>query len=75
MMTYYNSLANRRLSDSAACLTRDDDCIDLDGFFRSVHSTLNHLVVGGLLWLARFRRQAVPSFGLGDIPHDERKAA
>jgi len=72
MMANYNAWANRRLYGAAASLPEADYRADLGAFFKSVLGTLNHLIVGDLLWLARFRGQPAPPFGLGDILHDDR---
>lgn len=72
MMAAYNAWANRRLYDAAANLSEQDYRADLGAFFNSVHGTLNHLVVGDLLWLARFRGQPNPPLKLEQILHDSR---
>ena len=72
MMANYNAWANRRLYEAAASLPEADYRADLGVFFKSVHGTLNHLIVGDLLWLARFRGQPAPPFGLDEILHDDR---
>lgn len=63
-MAAYNAAANRRLY--AACALIDDAARKLDrgAFFRSIHGTLNHLMVGDLIWLARLEGGNVPSTGL-----------
>jgi uncharacterized damage-inducible protein DinB len=71
MMANYYAWANRWLYEAAACLPEADDRADLGAFFRPLHGTLNHLMAGDLLWLARFRRQAAPPFGLDNILHNE----
>lgn len=49
----YNIWANRRLYDAVATLTDDEYFRDLSAFFRSVHGTLNHILVGDRAWLRR----------------------
>ena len=71
MMAAYNTWANGRLYDAAAGLSDADYRADLGAFFKSVHGTLNHVLVGDLLWLARFRRQPRPPFELDSILHDD----
>jgi uncharacterized damage-inducible protein DinB len=73
MMANYNAWANRRLFAAAAGLPEADYRADLGTFFKSVHGTLNHVLVGDLLWLARFRGAPQPPFGLDDIIHDDRE--
>ena len=71
MMAAYNAWANRRLYDAAGRLADADYRTDLGAFFKSVHGTLNHLVVGDLLWLARFRGAPQPPLRLDQILHDD----
>lgn len=72
MMAGYNAWANGRLYAAAGELRDADYRADLGAFFKSVHGTLNHLLVGDLLWLARFRRQPRPPFNLDSILHEDR---
>lgn len=71
MMAAYNAWANRRLYDATADLPEADYRANLGAFFKSIHGSLNHLVAGDLLWLARFRGQPAPPFRLDDILHDD----
>lgn len=51
----YNLWATRRLQAHVDALSEADYRRDLGLFFRSIHGTLNHLLVGEhLLWFARF---------------------
>jgi uncharacterized damage-inducible protein DinB len=72
MMAAYNAWANRRLYDAAGQLSEADYRADLGAAFRSVHGTLNHLMVGDILWLARFRGQPNPPLRLDQILHEDR---
>ena len=58
----YHVWATRRLLDAhVATLSEDDYRRDCGLFFRSVHGTLNHLLVGeGLLWFRRFAEGVSP---------------
>lgn len=49
----YNRWANERLFAAAAVLPEADYHRDLQAFFGSLHGTLNHLLVGDLIWLGR----------------------
>lgn len=73
MLAAYNAWANRRLYKAAAALSEAEAKADLGAFFRSVHGTLNHLMVTDLIWLARFRGQRNPPFALDHILHDDRE--
>lgn len=54
MFAAYNAWANRRLYDAAAELSDADYRADRGAFFKSVHGTLNHLLVADRIWLKRF---------------------
>ena len=54
MFAGYNAWANRRLYEAAAGLTDAQYREDRGAFFKSVHGTLNHLLVGDRVWMHRF---------------------
>jgi uncharacterized damage-inducible protein DinB len=54
MMANYNAFANRRLYEAAAALSEDDYRADQGAFFKSVHGTLNHLLITDRIWMKRF---------------------
>ncbi|MGE0423449.1 MAG: DinB family protein [Reyranellaceae bacterium] len=66
----YNTLANQRLYDAAAGLPDADRKRDVGAFFGSLHGTLNHLLIGDRIWMARFTGGEAPSTGLDAIVHD-----
>jgi len=74
MMAAYNAWANRRLYAAAGALSEADYRADLGAFFKSVHGTLNHMMVADLMWLARFRGQPNPALRLDQILHEDRAA-
>jgi uncharacterized damage-inducible protein DinB len=49
----YNAWANRRVYDAAARLSETDYRADRGVFFRSMHGTLNHLLVTDRIWMQR----------------------
>jgi uncharacterized damage-inducible protein DinB len=61
MFGHYNAWANRRLFDAAAKLSTEQYRADRGAFFKSVHGTLNHLLVTDRIWMRRF-------IGEGDAP-------
>jgi uncharacterized damage-inducible protein DinB len=61
MLAAYNGWANRRLYAAAAELPDDEYRADRGAFFKSVHGTLNHLLVADRIWMKRFT-------GQGDAP-------
>ena len=54
LFSEYNRLMNERLYDSASQLSDDDLSRDRGAFFKSVIGTLNHILVGDIIWLKRF---------------------
>lgn len=57
----YNAWANQRVYDAAAALTDAEYRADRGVFFRSMHGTLNHLLVTDRIWMQRIT-------GRGDAP-------
>lgn len=58
----YNRWANARLYEAALALSEDDYRRDVGAFFKSMHATLNHLLLTARLWLKRLT-------GEGDHPN------
>ena len=56
----YNAWANARLFDAAALLGDADYRADRGAFFKSVHGTLNHLLVTDRVWMFRFTGEGEP---------------
>lgn len=52
----YNQLMNQRLFSSAAHLPYDELHKDCRVFFKSMIGTLNHIMVGDIIWLKRFSK-------------------
>src|SRR5262245_18030700 len=63
----YNALANTRLYDACAALDDATRKRDVGAFFGSLHGTLNHLLLGDRIWMARFNGEAHPSTSLDAI--------
>ena len=61
MFAGYNAWANARLYAAAAQLPDAEYRADHGAFFKSVHGTLNHLLVGDRIWMQRLT-------GEGDAP-------
>src|SRR3954447_18797082 len=61
MFGHYNAWANGRLYDAAARLSPEQYRADRGAFFKSVHGTLNHLLVTDRIWMQRLT-------GEGDAP-------
>lgn len=58
----YNAWANRRLYEAAALLSETEYRADKGAFFKSMHGTLNHLLVTDRIWMRRFT-------GEGEVPN------
>jgi uncharacterized damage-inducible protein DinB len=54
MFGHYTAWANTRLYDAAARLSDEQYRADRGAFFKSVHGTLNHLLVTDRIWMQRF---------------------
>jgi uncharacterized damage-inducible protein DinB len=67
----YNRLANEALYLACAGLSDADYRRDLGAFFGSVHGTLNHLLLGDTIWMARLEGGSHPSTGLDSILLDD----
>ena len=61
MFGHYNAWANARLYAAASNLTEAQYREDRGAFFKSVHGTLNHLLVSDRIWLHRLT-------GEGQVP-------
>ena len=54
-MARYNRWMNRKLYDCGARLSDAERKEDMGAFFKSIHGTLNHLLVGDSVWMGRFQ--------------------
>jgi uncharacterized damage-inducible protein DinB len=61
MFAGYNRWCNERLYEAAAKVSDADYRADRGAFFKSLHGTLNHLLVADRIWMRRFT-------GAGDMP-------
>ena len=67
----YNRLANERLYEACAALDDEARKQDRPAFFGSIHGTLNHIMIGDRIWLARFAGQEAPSTDLDAILYED----
>jgi uncharacterized damage-inducible protein DinB len=67
----YNRLANEKLYAACGGLSDAQYRRDLGAFFKSVHGTLNHLLLGDTIWITRFEGGSHPSTDLGAILYEE----
>jgi uncharacterized damage-inducible protein DinB len=56
-MARYNQWMNQRLYTTCAEIPTVDRQSDRGAFFKSIDGTLNHILVGDLIWLGRFTQQ------------------
>ena len=68
----YNRLMNRRLLEAAGQLNREQLLSDRGAFFKSVLGTLNHILVGDIIWLQRFGAHPDHAAALTYVTHLER---
>ncbi|WP_417680451.1 DinB family protein [Roseibium sp.] len=61
----YNSAMTARLYDTCAQMSDDERKADRGAFFKSVHSTLNHLLFADRVWMSRFTGKAYEFGGMG----------
>jgi uncharacterized damage-inducible protein DinB len=64
MMAAYNAGMNRRIYAAAGQLDEAARTQDRGAFWGSIHATLNHLLWGDLVWMARFAGWERPAFGM-----------
>ena len=67
----YNMRANSILYGACSKLADVELKRDRQAFFSSIHGTLNHIMVGDRIWLARFEGGEAPSVNLDAIFYDE----
>jgi uncharacterized damage-inducible protein DinB len=67
-MARYNQWANGRLYAACAQLPAEEYHKPRAAFFGSIHGTLNHLLVGDRVWLARIEDRPNPDLRLDDQP-------
>ena len=61
MFAGYNAWCNKRLYDVASQVADADYRANRGAFFKSLHGTLNHILVGDRIWMQRFT-------GKGELP-------
>ena len=67
-MARYNAWANQRLYAACEQLPDEEYHRPRRAFFSSIHGTLNHLLVGDRIWLARIEGRPSPQVRLDDQP-------
>ncbi|MCZ7656439.1 MAG: DinB family protein [Xanthobacteraceae bacterium] len=67
----YNAWANQRIYAAAETLSEADYRADRGAFFKSVHGTLNHLLVADRIWTKRFTGEGEHPNRLDAILHED----
>jgi uncharacterized damage-inducible protein DinB len=71
MFAGYNAWCNERLYDAAAKVSDADYRARRGVFFKSLHGTLNHLLVGDRIWMKRFTGAGEQPASLDAILYDD----
>jgi uncharacterized damage-inducible protein DinB len=71
MFAGYNAWCNERLYDAAAKVPDADYRAPHGVYFKSLHGTLNHLLVGDRIWMKRFTGAGEQPASLGAILYDD----
>jgi len=71
MFAGYNAWCNERLYDAAATVPDADYRADRGAFFKSLHGTLNHLLVADRMWMRRFTGVGAQPPSLDAILYDD----
>lgn len=66
-MARYNRWMNERVYACCGELSDSERKKDRGAFFKSIHATLNHILLGDLIWMGRFKGEPFTGFtGLDD---------
>jgi uncharacterized damage-inducible protein DinB len=71
LMAEYNSWANSRVFRMAGSLSEEQYRRDVGVYFKSVHRTLNHILVADLIWMHRLTGTGRMPGRLDEIIHDD----
>ncbi len=71
LMADYNAWVDANLDEVAAGLPDEARKRDLGAFFKSLHRTLDHILLVDLMFLARFAGEPLPATGLDEVRHDD----
>jgi uncharacterized damage-inducible protein DinB len=66
-LAHYNTWANQRVYDAVSRLGEAEYMKPRLSFFGSIHATLNHILVGDRLWIARIEERTPPPLKLDQI--------
>lgn len=71
MFADYNLWANERLYEAASKLSGADYRADRGAFFKSMHGTLNHMLVADRIWMRRFTGEGDVAPSLDTILYED----
>jgi uncharacterized damage-inducible protein DinB len=71
MFAGYNAWCNERLYQAANRVPEKEYRADRGAFFKSLHGTLNHLLVGDRIWMQRFTGHGERTASLDAILYDD----
>ncbi|HEY6478360.1 MAG TPA: DinB family protein [Polyangia bacterium] len=71
LMAEYNRWMNEKVYAACATLSDDERKRDRGAFFKSIHTTLNHLLSADGIWLGRFNGKSYPMLPPGQNLHDD----
>jgi len=67
----YNKWANNRIYNCLKQLSDDERKKDRKAFFKSIHNTLNHILLADLLYRQRIEKKPITFTALDEIIHTE----
>ena len=67
----YNAWANQRIYAACAGLSHEERILDRRGFFKSIHGTLNHILLSDLIYRERLEKKPTTFSRLDEILHDD----
>ena len=70
----YNAWANPRLYAACAALSHEERIRDRRGFFRSIHGTLNHILLSDLIYRERLEEEPTTFTRLDEILYEDFEA-
>ena len=66
-MAEYNELMNQRIFEASGKLSKSSLTEDKGAFFKSILATLNHIMIGDILWLKRFSKHPSNYYSLQQV--------
>ena len=67
----YNEWANNRIYNALKSLSDEERRKDRNAFFKSIHNTMNHILLADLLYRQRLEKTPITFNSLDEIVHDD----